>query len=109
MSKQDDRLEEKIKVMEEGVEPETVIGGSSNSSELKSLVSLAASIRDLPHPELDQKTIQSDKRRLISAARENNRTSRNSRATKSNGFTGLWLFVPAVAGVALILLMAIVL
>ena len=109
MSKQDDRLEEKIIALEEGAEPEKVMGGRSNSSVLQSLVNLAASIRDLPHPELDQQTIQSDKRRLISAAREKNRASRNSRATKSSGFTGLWLFVPAVAGVALILLMAFVL
>jgi hypothetical protein len=109
MSKQDDRLEGKLKAMEEGEQPEKVIEGSSNSSELKSLVSLAASISDLPHPELDQQTIQSEKRRIISAAREKNRARHNSKPTKSSGFTGLWLFVPAVAGVALIMLMVFVL
>jgi hypothetical protein len=108
MSKEDDRLEEKLNALEEA-QPENVMGGSSNSSGLKPLVSLAASIRDLPHPELDRQTVQSEKRRLVSAAREKNRASQNTQATKSSGFTGLWLFVPAVAGVALIMLMVFVL
>jgi hypothetical protein len=109
MSKQDDRLEEKLSALEEGGQPEEIMRGSSNSSGLKPLVNLAASLRNLPHPEQDQRTVQTEKRRIISAAREKYRGSQNTESTKTDRFTGLWLFVPAVAGVALILLMVFVL
>jgi len=109
MSKQDDRLEERLSVLEEGGQAEKSMVGNSNSSELKSLVSLAASIRNLPHPELDQQTIQTEKRRILSASREINRSKRNSKPAESGGITGLWLFVPAAAGAALIVLMVFVL
>jgi hypothetical protein len=109
MSKQDERLEEKLNALEEGEQQGDVMAGSSNSSELKSLVNLVASIRNLRHPEQDQQTVQTEKRKIISAAREKNPANKPTRSTKTKGFTGLWLFAPAVAGVALIVLMVFVL
>ena len=50
MSERDDKLEQKILSLEEGEPVEHLIKGDDISTELSSLVNLAASIRDLPHP-----------------------------------------------------------
>ncbi|UCE00354.1 MAG: FecR domain-containing protein [Chloroflexota bacterium] len=108
MSNQDDKLQERLTALEEGKEPDRNAAENNNSSELSSLVRLAASIRDLPHPELDGGTVQSEKRRMISAAREKGSYRRNQKPAKPGGFTGLWLFVPSVAGVALLVMMVFI-
>jgi len=109
MSERDDKLEQKIQSLEEGEPVEHLIKGDDISTELSSLVNLAASIRDLPHPELDRQAIQSEKHRIISATRDRNRANQRRQGSKVGGFTGQWLFVPAAAGLALILLMVFVL
>ncbi|MES0361464.1 MAG: FecR domain-containing protein, partial [Anaerolineales bacterium] len=109
MSERDDKLEQKIQSLEEGEPVEHLIEGGDNSDELSSLINLAASIRDLPHPELDRQAVQSEKLKIISATRERNRRNQRQQGSKVGGFTGQWLFVPAAAGLALILLMVFVL
>jgi hypothetical protein len=108
MSKQDERLAEMLSALDEGAQPESVFKGEGESNELASLVNLAVSIRELPHPELDRRTIQSDKRKLVSAAREKTRSNLSTRFSNNGSFTGQWLVIPAVAGVALIMLMVFV-
>jgi hypothetical protein len=109
MSKRDDKLHEMLSTLEEGIQPEIVLKGEDGSSKVADLVNLAASIRNLAHPKLDQQTVQSDKRRLISAAREKYQMKQSTRSSNNGSFFGQWLFVPAVAGVALIVLMIFVL
>jgi hypothetical protein len=109
MSNRDDKLHEMLSTLEEGIQPENVLKGEDSSSKVADLVYLAASIRNLAHPKLDQQSIQSDKRRLFSAAREKYQMKQSTRSPDNGRFSGQWLFVPAVAGVAVIVLMVFVL
>jgi hypothetical protein len=108
MSDQDDKLAKKLQALEEGEPVENLIEGDNNSDELSALVNLAATIRKLPHPELDRRAIQSEKQKLVAASKKK-RANQRHQGSKVGGFTGQWLFVPAAAGLALILLMAFVL
>jgi hypothetical protein len=109
LSNRDDYLEEKLSAFEQGAESSNFLLGDIDSGEEAALVNLAASIRGVTHPELDQETVLSEKRKIISAAR-NSYPVRKSFNTSLNGrFKGQWLFVSGVAGAALILLMAFVL
>ena len=54
MSERDDKLEEKLKSLEKGETVEHLTERDGNFDELSSLINLVASIRDLPHPELDR-------------------------------------------------------
>ncbi len=108
MSKRDDRLAELLSALDEGAQPESVLKGEGEASELASLINLAVSIRDLPHPELDRHTIQSEKRRLVSAARAKSRAKQTVRISNNGSFTGQWLVAPAIAGAALIILLVFV-
>lgn len=109
MSNPEKKLEEKLRALEEGQPIEQVLADDEQSSELGSLIQLAESIKGLPHPELSRKTIQEEKQRLIAAARDKRRANPRKQGSRVGGFTGQWLFVPAAAGLALILLMVFVL
>jgi hypothetical protein len=109
MSEQDDKLAKRLQSLEEGKSLEHVLEDNDNSEELSSLVNLAASIRELHHPELDSQAIQSEKHKIISMTQARNRANQRRQGSKVGGFTGQWLFVPAAAGLALILLMAFIL
>jgi hypothetical protein len=109
MSERDNKLEEILQALEEGQPIEKVLEDDNDSSELGSLINLAESIREVPHPELSRQTIQAEKKRLGSAARDRKRAIKRKQGTKVGGFTGQWLFVPAFAGLALILLMVFIL
>jgi hypothetical protein len=70
MSKRDDYLEEQLSEHEMGAESRNYLLGEIDSGEETVLVNMANTIRDLGHPEQDYETVQSEKRKIISAARE---------------------------------------
>lgn len=109
MSKRDDYLEEKLSEHELGAESRNYLLGDFDSGEESVLVNMANTIRDLDHPEQDYETMQSEKRKIISAARERFPAKRGLRTVLNGRFKGQWLFASATAGAALILLMAFVL
>ncbi len=108
MSKRDDYLEEKLSEHEQGADSRNYLLGEVDSGEEAILVNIANSIRDLAHPEQDRETIQSEKRKLILAARERFPVKRGIRASLNGRFTGQWLFATAVTGAVLVLLVAFV-
>jgi ferric-dicitrate binding protein FerR (iron transport regulator) len=109
MSKRDDYLEEKLSEHEMGAESRNYLLGEIDSGEETILVNMANTIRDLEHPEQDYETVQSEKRKIISAARERFPVKLGIRRVLNGRFKGQWLFASAVAGAALVLLMAFVL
>ena len=72
MHKDDNRLEEALRKTDES--------GASESEEISSLVNLAASIRELPHPEQAVETARAEKRRILAAAK--NKKQKQSRIVK---------------------------
>ena len=109
MSKRDDYLEEKLSEHELGAESRNYLLGEIDSGEETVLVSMANTIRDLDHPEQDYETVQSEKRKIISAARKRFPANLGIRRVLNGRFKGQWLFASAVAGASLVLLMAFVL
>jgi hypothetical protein len=109
MSERDDKLEKKLQALEGGEPVEQIMDEGESAKELGSLIHLAKSIREMSHPELSRQAIEAEKKRLVSAAREKKRARYKKRGAKVGGFTGQWLFVPAFAGLALILLMVFIL
>lgn len=105
MAKRDDKLEEKLNALDSGESVEHVLQDGSGSSELGYLIRLAKSIRELPHPEISPHTLEAEKKRLITAARDKKLAKQRNQGKRTTGFTGQWLFVPAFAGLALLLLM----
>ena len=109
MSKRDDYLEEKLSEHEMGVESRNYLLGEDDSGEEIVLVNMANTIRDLEHPEQDYETVQYEKRKVISAARERFPVKLGIRTVLNGRFKGQWLFASAVAGAALVLLVSFVL
>ncbi|MGW8225247.1 MAG: FecR domain-containing protein [Anaerolineales bacterium] len=110
MYKEDDRLEDRLNEMEKGHRlPDADLEGDQESGELSSLVYLAASIRGLPHPEQRAATARAEKRQLMAAAQDRKRKKQRVGWSPNGGFTGQWMVIPAVAGAALLILMAFVL
>lgn len=107
MYKDDDLLEERLHQME--AQPGSAPGGEGDSKEMTSLVNLAASIRGMEHPEQSLQTTRAEKRRLMAAAQDRKRSRSRLGWSPNGGFTGQWLAVPALAGAALLILMAFVL
>lgn len=107
MYKDDDMLEERLHQME--AQPGSAPGGEGESKEMASLVQLAASIRGMEHPEQSLQTARAEKRRLMVAAQDRKRSRSRLGWSPNGGFTGQWLAVPALAGAALLILMAFVL
>jgi len=101
MHKDDNRLEEALR--------KTEVSGAPESEEISSLVNLAASIRELPHPEQAVETARAEKRRILAAAKNKKQKQRRFDWSRNGGFTGQWMVLPAVAGAALLVLMVFVL
>jgi hypothetical protein len=106
MYKEDDLLEEALNKAE--VERDKS-AGTPEVDEISSLVNLAASIRDLPHPEQAVETTRAEKRRIQAAAKNKRQKQRSFGWSRNGGFTGQWMVLPAVAGAALLVLMVFVL
>jgi hypothetical protein len=110
MYQDDDRLQDALQHYEEsgnleGDAKEPIPG----SDELSSLVYLAASIRELPHPVQSGSTAKQEKRRIVAAAEVKKQKQHNPSRSRNGGFTGQWIVLPAVAGAALLILMVFVL
>lgn len=109
MSKRDDYLEEMLNGQEQDVTQRNYQLGEIESGEEAALVKVANSIRDLDHPELDPRIIQSEKRRMITAARDRYPVRQTLSSSLNGRFKGQWLFVSSVAGAALVLMMVFIL
>jgi hypothetical protein len=110
MYQDDDRLEDALRISEDGGGLKTA--GSTalpEDDDLSSLVRLAASIRELPHPQPDAATTRLEKRRILAAAGVKDRKRNSIGWSRNGGFTGQWMVLPAVAGAALLVLMVFVL
>ena len=109
MYKDDDRLEDALRGSQEGQNSQRVGATGPESEDVSSLVRLAASIWDLPHPEQGQAAARVEKRRIMAAANRKSQKQRTFGWSRNGGFTGQWMVLPAVAGAALLVLMAFVL
>jgi hypothetical protein len=110
MYKEDDRLEDTLNEMEMGHGlPDAGLDSDQDSGELASLVNLAASIRGLPHPEQPDAKARAERRQLMAAVQDRKRKKQRMGWSPNGGFTGQWMVIPAVAGAALLILMAFVL
>jgi len=105
MYKDDDRLEDALRGSQEG-QDSLRVGAAVPESEL---VRLAASIRDLPHPDQGEAAARVEKRRIMAAANRKTQKQRTFGWSRNGGFTGQWMVLPAVAGAALLILMTFVL
>lgn len=110
MYQDDDRLEDALRISE-GEQGLNAAGSAAlpGDEEINSLVSLAASIRELPHPEPDAAAARHEKRRILAAARKKDQKQNSFGWSRNGGFTGQWMVLPAVAGAALLVLMIFVL
>lgn len=110
MYQDDDRLEDALRISE-GEQSLNAAGSAAlpGDEEINSLVSLAASIRELPHPEPDAAAARHEKRRILAAARKKDQKQNSFGWSRNGGFTGQWMVLPAVAGAALLVLMIFVL
>jgi len=110
MYNQDDQLDDALNrtpsdlEQQHGTQPADQYG-----EQIASLVKLAASIRELPHPDRNTGTIRAEKRRIMTAAESKNQVKRRFSWSRNGGFTGQWMVLPAVAGAALLVLMVFVL
>lgn len=109
MYKDDDRLEDALKKAESGQGWKEIEQDQPGSEEISSLVRLAASIRGLSHPDPDAAVTRAEKRRIMAAAKHKKTGKRSIGWSRNGGFTGQWMVLPAVAGAALLILMAFVL
>lgn len=110
MYNQDDQLEEALN--RAVLDQESQHGAQhaiADDDQIASLVNLAASIRELPHPDRSAGTVHAEKRRIMSAAQGKNQVKRRSFWSRNGGFTGQWMVLPAVAGAALLVLMVFIL
>jgi hypothetical protein len=110
MSDYDEKLEEKLHALENGVPLDRLVKSEdTNSSETGSLVRLAAEIRTLPHPERSPQKVQADKRKIIIAAQEKQALKVKPKRSRASVLNSQWLFVPILGGLALMLMMACIL
>ena len=110
MYNQDDQLEEALN--RAVLDQESQQGAQhaiADDDQIASLVNLAASIRELPHPDRSAGTVHAEKRRIMSAAQGKNQVKRRSFWSRNGGFTGQWMVLPAIAGAALLVLMVFIL
>jgi len=99
MSELDDRLQNKLQALDNGVNGDPM--PQKEMGELEPLISLASQVREVSHPELSAQAAQAGEKRVMDAARLRVRlgADRNHRRTGSR-----WVLVPALAGAALIFL-----
>lgn len=107
MSEHDEKLEQKLNALDDGMPVNQLVeNGNNNSNETGELVRLAAAIRDLPHPVRSPENVHADKRRIVSIAQQKHASVVGKKKSKSSFVNSRWLFVPVFGGLALILLMS---
>jgi hypothetical protein len=110
MSNYDEKLEEKLHALENGVPLDRLVKSEdTNSSETGSLVRLAAEIRTLPHPERSPQKVQADKKKIIKAAQEKQALKVQPKGSRASVLNSQWLFVPILGGLALMLMIGCIL
>jgi hypothetical protein len=105
MSEMDELLQQKLNALEAGVTPEAALQDlPAGADEVKSLLTLAAEVRELPHPEPSAEHTRVLQHKLISAAREQSHssTSRPSRSPLK------WILAAGLAGAAFLCLFGVV-
>ena len=106
MSDIEESLQERLGAYEAGVPLENVLGDQhGNSSEVSSLVSLAATLRQVPHPEPAQEKMAAAKGKFLAAARPKPVAIPQKKAGLLEFLSRPRVWIPALAGIGVILLL----
>ena len=98
MSEMDELLQQKLNAIENGTTPEATLQNlPAGAEELKPLITLAAEVREIPHPQPSPERTQVLQQKILSAARDRPRHRVSS--PRSRPFN--WIFVTGLAGAAL--------
>ncbi len=104
MDEMDDLLQQKLDALENGVAPEAALQDlPAGAEELKPLITLAAEVRELPHPEPSPEHIKVLQHKILSEARD--QSSGRTIRTSNNSFK--WLLAAGLTGVTFLCVFAV--
>jgi hypothetical protein len=105
MSEMDELLQQKLVALEKGAAPEAVLQDlPAGADELKPLITLAAEVRETPHPQPSPEHIRVLQYKILSEAKE---LSRN-RVNRSRGSSFTWIFATGLAGATFLCVFAVI-